>query len=132
MGAVLRVVCLMPGASPASPDVSPASAGAFKFFSVYKWEFRKGWDVLVSAFARAFKREDNVLLYLLTRQWDAAVGTAYHAAVERHLKANEPSLSSDDVVMVLSRIRIVTRVQQVRGGDVDVSSVVARWQMRKR
>ena len=33
---------------------------AFKFFSVFKWEFRKGWDVLATAFARAFSPADNV------------------------------------------------------------------------
>ena len=40
--------------------MSDEAVSAFKFVSVFKWEFRKGWDVLVSAFARAFSTKDNV------------------------------------------------------------------------
>jgi hypothetical protein len=32
----------------------------FSFVSVFKWEHRKGWDVLVSAFFKEFRAEDNV------------------------------------------------------------------------
>jgi glycosyltransferase involved in cell wall biosynthesis/plasmid stabilization system protein ParE len=38
----------------------------FKFFSAFKWEMRKGWDVLVRGFLKAFRRRDRVSLYIAT------------------------------------------------------------------
>ena len=35
---------------------------SFVFLSIFKWEYRKGWDVLLTAFWTAFSREDRVLL----------------------------------------------------------------------
>lgn len=33
---------------------------------IFKWEKRKGWDVLLSAFLTQFKARDNVILYMKT------------------------------------------------------------------
>jgi glycosyltransferase involved in cell wall biosynthesis len=44
----------------------------FKFLSVFKWEERKGWRVLLEAFAREFSFEDNVALYILTQPFTEA------------------------------------------------------------
>ncbi|XP_031380362.1 uncharacterized protein LOC116195362 [Punica granatum] len=41
----------------------------FVFLSVFKWEFRKGWDVLLSAYLREFDGADGVSLYLLTNPY---------------------------------------------------------------
>lgn len=38
----------------------------FTFFSDFKWEPRKGWDVLFNAYAEAFDEADDVALYVLT------------------------------------------------------------------
>lgn len=38
----------------------------FKFFSVFKWEDRKGWEELLSAYLTEFSSEDKVSLYLVT------------------------------------------------------------------
>lgn len=39
----------------------------FKFLSVFKWEFRKGWDVLLEAFCREFDYiDDDVMLVIKT------------------------------------------------------------------
>ncbi|KAF8106601.1 hypothetical protein N665_0137s0052 [Sinapis alba] len=46
----------------------------FVFLSVFKWEQRKGWDVLLKAYLREFSGKDNVALFLLTN--------AYHS--DRH------------------------------------------------
>ncbi|XP_020246975.1 LOW QUALITY PROTEIN: uncharacterized protein LOC109824738 [Asparagus officinalis] len=43
----------------------------FVFLSVFKWEQRKGWDVLLKAFLSEFSRSDCVSLYLLV--------SAYHS-----------------------------------------------------
>ena len=37
-----------------------------RFLSVFKWEPRKGYDVLLTAFLRAFSESDDVQLYLQT------------------------------------------------------------------
>jgi glycosyltransferase involved in cell wall biosynthesis len=37
----------------------------FVFLSVFKWEQRKGWDVLLKAFLQEFSGDDDVVLYLL-------------------------------------------------------------------
>ena len=41
----------------------------FVFLSVFKWEKRKGWDVLLKAYLREFSGEDNVALFLLTNAY---------------------------------------------------------------
>lgn len=38
----------------------------FKFLSIFKWESRKGWDILLSAYVQQFSFEDPVALILLT------------------------------------------------------------------
>ena len=43
----------------------------FRILSIFKWEHRKGWDVLLRAYWRAFSARDNVCLYLRTKM-DAA------------------------------------------------------------
>ncbi|CAA7059927.1 unnamed protein product [Microthlaspi erraticum] len=41
----------------------------FVFLSVFKWEQRKGWDVLLKAYLREFSGKDNVALFLLTNSY---------------------------------------------------------------
>ncbi|KAA8539088.1 hypothetical protein F0562_025780 [Nyssa sinensis] len=41
----------------------------FVFLSVFKWEYRKGWDVLLKSYLKAFSRVDGVALYLLTNPY---------------------------------------------------------------
>jgi len=36
----------------------------FEFLSTFKWEYRKGWDILLDAYWQAFSKDDNVLLRL--------------------------------------------------------------------
>lgn len=40
--------------------------GGFTFVSVFKWEHRKGWDVLLGAYWSAFRRQDGTTLRLRT------------------------------------------------------------------
>ncbi|KAE8686300.1 Nudix hydrolase [Hibiscus syriacus] len=49
------------------PDSSPQKE--FVFLSVFKWEFRKGWDVLLKAYLKEFSKDDGVALYLLTNPY---------------------------------------------------------------
>ncbi len=41
----------------------------FKFLSVFKWETRKGWRVLLSSYFSAFTADDPVTLYILTNAY---------------------------------------------------------------
>lgn len=41
----------------------------FVFLSVFKWEYRKGWDVLLKAYLNEFSADDGVVLYLLTNPY---------------------------------------------------------------
>lgn len=45
------------------------SSKVFAFLSVFKWEHRKGWDVLLNAYLKEFSKDDNVVLYLLTNAY---------------------------------------------------------------
>jgi glycosyltransferase involved in cell wall biosynthesis len=49
-----------------SPGLTPPPrlAGRTVFLSVFEWASRKGWDVLLRAYARAFRPSDTVLLVL--------------------------------------------------------------------
>ncbi|KEG09871.1 putative mannosyltransferase-like protein [Trypanosoma grayi] len=57
---------------PLDDDAQPQQSGAKKrrhrFLSVFKWEFRKGWDVLLKAYWEAFgsgkPHHDDVVLYI--------------------------------------------------------------------
>lgn len=42
------------------------SSKEFVFLSIFKWEFRKGWDVLLKAYLKEFSGSDSVALCLLT------------------------------------------------------------------
>lgn len=41
----------------------------FIFLSVFKWEYRKGWDVLLRSYLKEFSGNDAVALYLLTNPY---------------------------------------------------------------
>ncbi|EXB39590.1 hypothetical protein L484_012598 [Morus notabilis] len=51
------------------PTRRPKSNSEFVFLSVFKWEYRKGWDVLLKAYLEEFSGVDGVALYLLTNPY---------------------------------------------------------------
>ena len=53
----------------ARPPATERSDGTSVFLSVFKWEPRKGWDVLLEAWWREFTADDDVLLVLLTSEY---------------------------------------------------------------
>jgi glycosyltransferase involved in cell wall biosynthesis len=40
-----------------------------RFLSVFKWEYRKGWDVLLKAYLGGFSFNESVVLYILTSEY---------------------------------------------------------------
>ena len=49
-----------------SSSSSSSSRSKFEFLSIFKWERRKGWDILLRAYFRAFGPQDDVRLRLRT------------------------------------------------------------------
>ena len=48
-------------------DIPWLSASTTVYLSVFKWEKRKGWDVLLQAFFAEFGEDDDVLLLLRSK-----------------------------------------------------------------
>lgn len=46
---------------------APGSPEPYRFLSVFKWEKRKGWDILLPAYVSEFRFEPNVELHILTK-----------------------------------------------------------------
>lgn len=55
---------------------------------IFKWEKRKGWDVLLSAFLTQFMARDNVVLYMKTTSFvsDSKFGDHMQQWVSEHLQ----------------------------------------------
>ncbi|KAL9247920.1 hypothetical protein vseg_021297 [Gypsophila vaccaria] len=64
---LVRVRKLVLGKS--DKGVKSSSADEFVFLSIFKWEYRKGWDVLLKSYLMEFSLADSVSLYLLTNPY---------------------------------------------------------------
>ena len=53
----------------------------FRFLSIFKWEERKGWKILVESYVREFTSDDDTILYILTN--------AYHSEGDFHRKVDD-------------------------------------------
>lgn len=56
--------------------------GRFKFLSVFKWEERKGWDLLLAAYIQQFSAADNTALVLLTNPFHTASDVSLRQSVK--------------------------------------------------
>lgn len=84
------------------------TSSAFKFFSVFKFEYRKGVDVLLAAFAAAFGgHAATEELYILTSSYHSS--TDFQAGIDEHLATAFPDGVPPSVA---SRIKLVDRVPQ--------------------
>jgi glycosyltransferase involved in cell wall biosynthesis len=79
------------------PPLAIRGARAFNFLSVFEWGRRKGWDVLVRAFAAEFRSRENVALILktgavggpaVTRIRQAIIAELRNAALGAYLPPN--------------------------------------------
>ena len=67
------------------PQLAPADLGTgrgFNFLSMGEWSLRKGWDMLVSAFAQEFAATEDVALVLMLR----ATAQADTATIQRDIQ----------------------------------------------
>ncbi|CAN6223989.1 unnamed protein product [Urochloa humidicola] len=67
----IGVSVMVPEGSTLEIEHGDPKGRGFLFLSVFKWEQRKGWDVLLRAFLQEFSGADDVVLYLLI--------SAYHS-----------------------------------------------------
>ncbi|KAG2452970.1 hypothetical protein HYH02_002307 [Chlamydomonas schloesseri] len=61
-----------PPPPPSPPPAAGAAAGKetsrpYRLLSAFKWEPRKGWDVLLEAYLTEFTAQDNIELYIITK-----------------------------------------------------------------
>jgi glycosyltransferase involved in cell wall biosynthesis len=85
-----------------------AEANTTVFLSIGKWERRKGHDVLLEAFNKAFTAEDDVELWMLT--FNPVIARERSAAVARNQQWETLYKSSP----LASKIRILPRVPDQR------------------
>lgn len=70
------------------PMTFPGSKDTFVFLSIFKWEERKGWDVLLEAYFSEFNSEDDVLLVILTNAYHSD-GTDFEEIASKHVRKQQ-------------------------------------------
>ena len=80
---------------------------------MFKWEYRKAWDVLLSAFLTEFGNEDNVSLYILTSSYHST--SDFKSEINKYVKAKLPDVKANKK-QLLSRVKLVSTVLQVQDG----------------
>lgn len=92
------------------------SDSRFNFISIFKWEYRKGWDVLLDAYWKAFKKSDHVVLRLrsyLPRLWPGSsnitLSIIEHCESRGLVYADQASVVWESGDSVESRSEAVTR-----------------------
>ncbi|MCO5576470.1 hypothetical protein L7F22_030280 [Adiantum nelumboides] len=56
----------------------------FIFLSIFKWEYRKGWDRLIEAYLTEFSANDKVALYIVTNAYHS--GRVYEDEIAAYVK----------------------------------------------
>eukprot|EP00930_Biecheleria_cincta_P071566 TRINITY_DN59054_c0_g1_i1.p1 TRINITY_DN59054_c0_g1~~TRINITY_DN59054_c0_g1_i1.p1 ORF type:complete len:448 (-),score=79.70 TRINITY_DN59054_c0_g1_i1:4-1347(-) len=64
-------------------DFDIDDSNLFRFLSVFKWEKRKGWDMLLKSYFEEFTKEDPVVLVVKTQAFHS--GDDFHQKLEKHL-----------------------------------------------
>lgn len=84
----------------ALPHVRPPLSAdrPFRFLSVFKWEARKGWDVLLAAFLSEFGAGEHVELHIVTHEFSTRVDdfrASVRGAVAKLLNVSDADGSLD-------------------------------------
>ncbi|NKX54699.1 glycosyltransferase family 4 protein [Arthrobacter mobilis] len=64
--------------------------GPFKFLSVFRWQYRKGWDVLLQAYLAEFSGNDDVELAIRADPFGERMGYDIAGSIESMVKAVRP------------------------------------------
>ena len=92
----------------------------FKFLSVFKWETRKGWDVLLRAFLAEFSPDDGAALYIKTSAYhsDSNFRSRVETFAQTELGIDPNRLSH--VVILAHEVPLGELPRLYRGADVFV------------
>jgi glycosyltransferase involved in cell wall biosynthesis len=101
----------------------------FVFLSTFKWEDRKGWDVLLDAFMSTFKSTDRAALHILTKPNGGGGLDGIRRAVKDHFNHRGTSANTHTSMKTMPMIRIITShlspdeyVRVYKSSDVYVTS----------
>lgn len=81
-------------------DGNPDGPEGFVFLSVFRWSYRKGFDVLIKSFLKEFKKSDNVSLVIISRhaamshaqEFKDAIDHGIRTTYEEHATKDSPSI----------------------------------------
>eukprot|EP00041_Stephanoeca_diplocostata_P020148 m.444796 g.444796 ORF g.444796 m.444796 type:complete len:214 (+) comp21489_c0_seq49:1200-1841(+) len=87
-----------------------------QFLSIFKWETRKGWEILLEAYVSEFSAEDNVRLVLLTNAFhtNADLSDQVQAFVERLTAKGTSSPPYIEVHRTAAATQCTTRLRIVQ------------------
>jgi len=87
--------------NPATSPMKVKGVRKYNFLSIFKWEQRKGWDVLLKAYLSEFDRTDDVSLFILTH--------SYHNNVTASEAIHNISLEIGKSAENLPHVRVMTQ-----------------------
>lgn len=64
---------------------APEKPEGHRFLSVFRWNFRKGPEVLIKAFLREFKTSDNVSLVIFSKNMEHKMGPSFKFHIVRNI-----------------------------------------------
>lgn len=89
-----------------NPSVLPMKLSGdennFRFLSIFKWEKRKGWDILLKAYWEEFNHSDAVTLYILTKKYHSDI--TIERAIADYKKELNVSKSTAKIILLPENI----------------------------
>ena len=64
---------------------APEEPEGYKFISVFRWSYRKGFDLLIKSYLNGFKRSDNVSLVIFSRHCAMNHDQRFRDAIEQDI-----------------------------------------------
>lgn len=101
--------------STGDPEQPYSLPAPFQFLSIFKWEHRKGWDVLLKAYWTTFQASDDVVLRLQT--YNPATFVEEHGNISYNLERYAHELF-EKPLSELARVTITDRISA--GTDCDI------------
>ena len=75
---------------------APFKPLGFKFLSVFRWSYRKGFDVLLKSYLREFKHTDDVSLVIVSKHASASREKRFEDAVRDEIQEYVNKFSNED------------------------------------
>ena len=77
-------------------EKDPDIPSGFRFISVFRWSYRKGYDVLIKSYLKEFKRSDDVSLMIFSRHAKSTFDKKYYDAVNADIQNLYSEYSKED------------------------------------